>query len=399
MEVYSEVAMPVVDFVFFDAGGGHRASAAALCEAIQRHKYPWQVRMVNLQELLDPIDIIRRVTGVRIQDVYNQILKRGLTLGSSQLLKILLAAIRLYHDKEVGILKAHWSKSRPDLVVSVIPHFNRALQESLSLAVPGTPFVTILTDIADYPPHFWMEPQEQRFICGSDKAVQQAYAMNISAEFIHRSSGMIIHPRFYEPITADRRCERQRLGLDPELPTGLVMFGGQGSRYMIDIAERLNIAKLQIQLIFICGRNQKLADQLRQYRSRFPQFIEGFTMEIPYYMHLADFFIGKPGPGSISEALAMNLPVIVQENAWTLPQERYNAQWIREKQVGFVVNTFRDIAAAVVNMLRPDQFSRLKANAASLNNRAVFEIPDILNDIMTAAAVCSTPSSISNLPG
>jgi 1,2-diacylglycerol 3-beta-galactosyltransferase len=222
--------------------------------------------------------------------------------------------------------------------------------------------------------------------------------MGISKDLIYQSSGMIIHPRFYEPVTVDRCTERRRLGLNSELPTGLVMFGGQGSRHMIEIAERLNNVDLQIQLIFICGRNQKLADQLRRHRSRIPQFVEGFTTEIPYYMHLADFFIGKPGPGSISEALAMKLPLIVQENAWTLPQERYNAQWIREKEVGFVVNAFRDIASAVAEMLQPEQFSRLQANAARLNNRAVFEIPEILNNLMNAAAVRSTPSSIHNLP-
>ena len=43
-----------------------------------------------------------------------------------------------------------------------------------------------------------------------------------------------------------------------------------------------------------------------------PMFVEGFTKEVPYYMRLSDFFIGKPGPGSISEALAMKLPVLVE---------------------------------------------------------------------------------------
>ena len=59
-------------------------------------------------------------------------------------------------------------------------------------------------------------------------------------------------------------------------------------------------------------------------------YVEGFTKEVPRYMQLADYFIGKPGPGSISEAVAMRLPVIVERNAWTLPQERYNADWVRE---------------------------------------------------------------------
>lgn len=112
--------MTVIDFIFFDAGGGHRASASALAEVIQRERYAWNVRMVNLQEVLDPIDVVRKVTGVRIQDVYNEILRRGWTLGSQHLLKVLLAAIRLYHDQEVKLIQEHWKNSLPDLVVSFV---------------------------------------------------------------------------------------------------------------------------------------------------------------------------------------------------------------------------------------------------------------------------------------
>ena len=46
--------------------------------------------------------------------------------------------------------------------------------------------------------------------------------------------------------------------------------------------------------------------------------------------------IGKPGPGSISEAVAMKLPVIIERNSWTLPQERYNADWVKERQAGMI---------------------------------------------------------------
>ena len=122
---------------------------------------------------------------------------------------------------------------------------------------------------------------------------------------------------------------------------------------------------------------------------RIPMFVEGFTKEVPYYMRLADFFIGKPGPGSISEALAMRLPVLVERNAWTLPQERYNADWVVEKQVGFVLRSFRYIVSAVAELLQPENYRRFRANAASQSNRAVFEIPDILEKIL---ATCDAAS-------
>jgi 1,2-diacylglycerol 3-beta-galactosyltransferase len=371
-----------LDFLFFDAGGGHRSAAQALELVIRQQQRPWEVRLVNLQELLDPLDVFRKLTGLRLQDVYNLMLKKGWTLGSPQLTALMHVLIRLYHSRQVALLEQHWRASRPEMVVSIVPNFNRAIAESVSSALPRTPFATVLTDFADYPPHFWMERESQYLICGSARAVEQARALGHPDERIFRTSGMILHPRYYEPVAVDRRAERVRLGLDPGRRTALVLFGGQGSRVMLEIARRLDTCGLGLQLIMICGRNEKLRRKLGEQKSRLPRFVEGFTAEIPYYMALSDFFIGKPGPGSISEALAMKLPVIVERNAWTLPQERYNADWVVEHGVGMVVPNFRHIGAAVGELLAPRNFERFRANAGSVANRAVFEIPDILAGIL-----------------
>jgi hypothetical protein len=364
-----------LDFVFFDAGGGHRSAANALKAVIAQQGRPWEIRLVNLQEILDPLDIFRKYTGIRMQDVYNVMLQKGWTLGSEQMTVLMHGLIRLYHSGQVRLLDEFWKQGERDLVVSLIPNFNRALRQSL----PDTPLVTILTDLADYPPHFWIERQDQYLICGTEKAVQQARGLGHPPEHIFATSGMILRPSFYQPVTADRPSERQRLGLDPELPTGLVLFGGQGSSVMPEIARRVTA---NAQFIFICGRNKKLAERLRGMTTKFPKYVEEFTSEIPYYMHLSDFFVGKPGPGSISEAIAMHLPVVVERNAWTLPQERYNTEWIREKQVGVVLPSFREIDAGLRELLDPANFARFRASAAAITNRAVFEIPDILETLL-----------------
>ncbi len=374
--------MKKVDFVFFDAGGGHRAAATALKHIVEQEQRPWDVQLMNLQEVLDPLDLFRKVTGLRLQDVYNLMLKKGWTLGSAQLVRPMQWLIRLYRPKLVPLLEAHWRERRPDMVVSFVPHFNRALKEGLLRARPDGRFVTVLTDLADYPPHFWIERQKQNLICGSERAVEQARALGHTDERIFRVSGMILNPRFYDPVTVDRRAERLRLGLDPEKPTGLVLFGGLGSSVMREIARKLDRSGLDLQLILICGKNEKLARALREYKPSIPMFVEGFTSEVPYYMHLSDFFIGKPGPGSISEALAMKLPVIVERNAWTLPQERYNTEWVVEHGVGRVVPNFRNIDAVAAEMLAPGELARYRANASVIDNRAVFEIPAILQRIL-----------------
>ncbi|HEY1205654.1 MAG: glycosyltransferase [Bryobacteraceae bacterium] len=374
--------MKRLDFLYFDAGGGHRSAANALSLAIERSGRPWEIRLVNLQEVLDPLDVFRKYFGLRLQDVYNLLLKKGWTLGSAQLLWAMHRMIRLYHPKQVRLLESFWRGRDTDLAVSLVPNFDRALAESLRKALPGVPFATILTDLADYPPHFWIEHESDYLICGSAKAVEQARALGHPDDHIFRASGMILHPRFYEPVETGREAERQRLGLDPALPTGLVLFGGEGNSVMIEIAERLDRSRLALQLILICGHNRKLQEKLRARQFRRPCFVEGFTTEVRHYMHLSDFFIGKPGPGSISEALAMNLPAILERNAWTLPQERYNAEWVVEQGVGLVLPNFRGIADAVRELLEPANFARYRARAAAIENRAVFEIPEFLEKIL-----------------
>jgi UDP-N-acetylglucosamine:LPS N-acetylglucosamine transferase len=192
---------------------------------------------------------------------------------------------------------------------------------------------------------------------------------------------MIISPDFYRDLRVDRRAELLKLKLDPDRPTGIVTFGAHGSRVMRGIAKRLH----DVQLILICGHNAALATRLRAQRANAPRAVLGFTSQMRYYMQLGDFFIGKPGPGSISEAVHQGLPVIVVRNAWTMPQERYNADWIEEQRVGLVLDSFKTIRGGVERLLaRSDEY---RANVRRIHNRAVFEIPAILEEILSRSPV------------
>jgi hypothetical protein len=378
--------MRKTELLYFDAGGGHRSAAVALQSVLEREASN-VVGVTSLQRLLDPIDPVRRLTGRRIEDLYNFLLRRGWTRGAENLLVPLHAAIRHYHPQAVQLLERHWRESEPSLVVSLVPQFGRAIFESLRRFDSAIPLITILTDFADFPPHCWIEPQEQFYICGTERAAEQAAEIGVPPGYVLRSSGMIVHPRFYGAPAIDREEERARLGLHPRRPTGLVLFGGYGPPAMAEIARRLDDSGLDLQLILICGGNGKLAHSLRHERSRCARVVVGFTREVPFYMQLSDFFIGKPGPGSLSEALLMNLPVIVERNARTMPQERYNADWLRERQVGLAVKDFREIVSAVEQFLRPGQLDAYRARVATLQNRAIFEIPAMLQRIASRTAL------------
>ena len=369
-----------VELVYFDAGGGHRAAAQALEQGMLLQGRRWLVCKTDLTDVLDAAQTFRRLTGMAPEDLYNKRLASGFTLGLAQELKLLQGLIRLSHHTLVQRLVRHFEVTRPDLVVSLIPNFNRTLHDALALARPSAPFVTVLTDMADHPPNFWIEPGcAQHVVCGSEHAAAQALAAGCHPRYVHRSSGMVLRPEFHLAPPTDRAAARRALGLDVDEPLALLLFGGTGSKAMLRIAERLH----DVPLILLCGRNAALADAIRASppaASSAPRIVLGHTPDVAQWMRLADAFIGKPGPGSLSEAVQCGLPVIVTCNAWTLPQERWNAEWVRAQRVGLVERSFQPIRAAVHALWR--DLPRFRENVQRIQNRAVFEVPEILERIL-----------------
>src|ERR1700674_1686647 len=375
--------MKKIHIVFHDGGGGHRNAAVALQTVIARQQRNWQVELVQFQDLTDRLDVLRKLTGIRIQQQYNILLQKGWTLGSTYLLRVLQATIRLFHRPLVHLLEKFWREKPADLLISVIPHFNRQICQSWTEVYPGRPFVTIITDLADFPPRFWIEPiKDQCVIAGTEKAAEQARVMGHDDTHTFLTSGMILRPDFYEADDSDPVKLRNDMGVRADLPTAIVLFGGHGSKVMYDITERLEAAGLPLQLILICGRNEELAAKLRARQWKMPVHILGFTKEVHKWMRAADFLIGKPGPGSIAEAMVRKLPVLIECNAWTLPQERYNAEWVKEKRVGIVLKSFDDVVTGVRQMLDAQRLAEFRKNVAALDNRAIFEIPEILAKLL-----------------
>jgi hypothetical protein len=80
--------MQRIVIVYFDAGGGHRATARALAESIRQQGRPWQVMALNLDDVLEPVDPLYRATGVRGGELYNRALRMGWTAGSAQAIPV-----------------------------------------------------------------------------------------------------------------------------------------------------------------------------------------------------------------------------------------------------------------------------------------------------------------------
>ena len=425
--------MARIHLLYFDAGGGHRAAAEALAAAFSQGAAAGEApRLVNLQDVLDSVDVIRRWTGIRLQDGYNRLVGRNWTWGFGFLVRPLQALIALRYKAVVAGLLDFWRRNPADLVVSLVPHFNGAIGAALQASGRRVPFAVVITDWADTPlgsrwlarrsggpprPSFWLYGSPELLVCGTPRAVAQALDRGLPPERVFQASGMILRPAFYanggslempraeraspaghrSPATerptgatqtksgratalspAECAAERERLGLVPGLPTALVLFGGAGSPAMLTIAAGLDQFDGRVQAIYICGRDQRLRRRLQARPARHPRLVLGFTADVPHYMQLADFFIGKPGPGALSEALQMTLPAIVVAGRRTMPQERFNADWLQQQGWGQAVKRPGEVRRAVAAWLRPGALEACRDRVAAVNNRAVFEIRDEL---------------------
>ena len=379
----------LINVVTGRGGAGHYTTYYAIRALVEQKQLPWQFQVTDMDDMItklsrkNQLKNIYEMFGFSAHDLYNNMVRHGWTWLWLLLMPLNKLLVKLNYKMGVSLFEQLWREQQPDLVVSVMPLFNKAIWESIQRAKLGTPVVTILTDFADCPPAFWSEPETGNYlVCGTAKAAKQARLFGVREDRIVKTSGLVVHPSFYESICQERRSQRLKLGLDPDCPTGLVMFGGNGSKVMLDIAKNLECFQDKLQLIFICGRDRELASSLDKHQRLQKRFVTTFTEDIPYYMHLADFLIGKPGNVSISEAMVMKLPVITEGNALTMIQEKYCCETIRHQDVGIVISNFRDIKQAVAQLIQPENYSRYRANLNKLNNRAVFEVVDFLQTIL-----------------
>jgi UDP-N-acetylglucosamine:LPS N-acetylglucosamine transferase len=331
---------------------------------------------------------------VSLEDAYNLILRRRANALMVPLLRLMHAGIRVRRRALVRTLAA-WLRTqpRPAAVVSVFPNFNGVMRDAIREAFPGVPLVVVLTDLADFPPRFWIEPGIDRVVVGTDEASDQAFAIGIPAARVSRVSGMVLHPRFYGAGGPEARA-RARAGLllgEGDFAVTL-LFGGQGSPEMAPLAERLLEEDPAVRVIAICGENPGLFERLApaEARARGRLVRLGFTDRVAEILAASDLLVTKPGPGSLSEAFQQHVPVVVTRNIHTIPQERFNTDFVRDRGLGLVVSHWRRIPAAVQRLFR-DAAGRAAMRdriAALPPNRAVFEVIDVI-----AREVGVTPSS------
>jgi UDP-N-acetylglucosamine:LPS N-acetylglucosamine transferase len=385
-------APPEVVLFTIDAGGGHRAAARALVAAAGEREAPFRFRTESFQQILVRLDLLRRATGLSLEDAYNALLRRRWSALMVPLLRTMHLAIRVRRRALVRTLAA-WLRERPEAaaVVSVMPNFNGVMRDAIAAARPGVPLVVVLTDFADFPPRFWIEPGIDRVVVGTDEAREQALALGVEARAVTRVSGMVLNPSFYRRGGPGARGDARRdLGVGPDAFVVTLLFGGKGSPEMAPLAGRLLARDPGWTVVAICGDNPGLLDQLAPVEATAGGRLRrlGFTDRVAELMVASDVLVTKPGPGSLAEAFHQQVPVVVTRNVHTIPQERFNTDYVARHGLGRVVSHWREIPDAVAGLFGDgEERTAIRARMAALpENRAVWEVIDVVTREIEGAA-------------
>ncbi len=359
---------PKILIISSDTGGGHRSAAQSLAEGFEKfwHGDSSVVRIVRA------VEESHHITG-KLVGVYNWILR-----NRQHWMKYLYWAVNrfrpetreFFHKRCMGFVKTSFERWCPHVVVSVHPltqHiFGRVLRE-LNLA-EQVPLVTIVTDPCYGFWKGWACNDVSLYLVANDDARQQLIDYGVSPEKI-KISGLPLNPKFREADEKAAQDARRAFGLDPEKFTIFVNAGWVGGGNIPKIFRELVAGELDVQAIFLAGRNEELrkeAEEIARY-AKFPVKVIGYSDDVEKVMHSANIMISKLGGFTTFEALACRLPIIADATTPPMPQEAGTVTFLAKRGAGILLERASDIVPTIQSLVGKSQrYDKLKAATAGL---------------------------------
>jgi 1,2-diacylglycerol 3-beta-galactosyltransferase len=349
-------------FVMSDTGGGHRAAAEAIQEAMEslypdsytyelvdvfRHYTPFPMTLMPwlYPHWVNFAAISWRLGYWFINSRFRSNLLLGLLYWYSR-----RKLNRLFHDHPA------------DVVVSVHSVLTKpTLSQWRKIHTPPRPYVTVVTDLVSTPV-FWYQLEVDKCLLPTQEAYQHGIEAGMSEEQLE-VTGLPVHPQFIRGIS-EKQAARDMLGWDQDAVTVLVVSGGEGMGPLYNITRAIDAEKLDIQLVIVAGRNQQLKKKLETDAWNQPTHIYPFV-EMAKFMSAADILITKAGPATISEACVVGLPIIL--SGYVPGQEKGNVDYVVNNGAGVYAPGPEEVVKALREWVK-DQKSQQEyaASAAKL---------------------------------
>ena len=328
-------------FATIAAGGGHVAGAWAMAESVERH-YPGRFEL-RVSDYMKDLGI----TGLdRLhKDSWRRALRYPILARVGQ--RVIDAFPRLTISVQRRILRgfaraaaADLGEDPPLLIVSNHGLITTGLAEAKrigGLEVRVLTFATEPFNISAY----WGDPRADRVLVASEESRRNLLRFGVPAG----KMTVIGRPVRQAFLNAPPRDEaRARLGLEDRF-TCLVSFGGEG----LGRNPRASILGLletdfPLQVVAITGRNEALKEELKALGAERLR-VEGFVDNLAEYLAASDVFVGKAGPSSVYEALAVGRPVLASGYAGL--NELGVVRFIESRGLGHHVRTTAALAREV----------------------------------------------------
>ncbi|HEX6043180.1 MAG TPA: glycosyltransferase [Pyrinomonadaceae bacterium] len=360
--------IPKILIISSDTGGGHRSAAAAIVAGVQKFfdGESYAVRVVRAVEESHHL-------AEKLVRLYNWILRNRqhwMKYYYWFINRLRPDTRQFFHKRCVGYVKDLFERWCPHIVVSVHPltqHiFGRVLRE-LGLA-DRVPLVSVVTDPCYGFWRGWACDAVTLYLVASDDARRQLIDYGVSPERI-KISGMPVHPKFAYPGEEAAQAARRALGLDPEKFTVFVNAGWVGGGNIPQIFRELARGELDVQAIFLAGKNEDLrvAAETIALDAPFPIKVIGYSDEIEKLMSAANVMISKLGGLTTFEALACRVPIIADMITEPMPQEAGTANMIAQRGAGVMLRRPSDVVPVVRRMIEDElHYSRLRAATVGL---------------------------------
>ena len=367
-------------FLLSDTGGGHRRAAQAIGEAINE-LYPHEFE-ITLEDYLRQHS---RWPYTQIPKGYAWCINSGLPLWrlfwsftSHPIIykSIISASLPIFRPS----MQCRFTTFDPDIVISVHPCANHLGLRLLREAGLDCPFVTVVTDMTTFHP-VWIEPDVTHCFVSTGIARNRAISYGLPPHKV-TICGQPVSPRFIK-TTANKQVMRQALGLEPACPVVLLTGGGEGDGRLVEIAWRLAQSAPHLQLLIVTGRNHRLKAHLEALTWPRPAHIYGFVDNMPALMQAADILLTRAGPGTISEALVLGLPLLLY--GYIPGQEAGNIDYIQAHGAGVYLTHPAAIVQTVLDWTTSQQhkLTELAHNAAKLAYpRAAYQIAEHIQHLV-----------------
>jgi len=350
--------MKKILYLFSDTGGGHRAGAKSLINSVKKiGKEEYSQEMIDFfAEGSDFLNFFAKL--------YGPLIKFSPKTWGFLYRMLDNQKVMWFFEKFTGLfiinsLVKIIKEKNPDVLVSVHPLVNHFTISAMKKIGKKIPFIVVVMDPVTFH-RTWITPEADRYVVATKEAKDLALKYGAKEEKIH-IIGLPIDPKFAEgPM--DKRLSRKEDGLDENKTTILVMGGGEGGGGIFEIVKEIADSPLNLQTIVISGRNKALQNKLEEYskKCRTKIKVHGFTDQVYKIMSQSDIIVTKAGPGSIAEALAMNLPIII--NSWLPGQEEGNVDFVLKKNLGRVVQDPKKIVKTIEEMLNPAECDKIRKN-------------------------------------